>query len=93
MDIDHHAKQDGHDHHQADISDATNTATDPVCGMQVALDAGKPTAQYQGQGFHFCSDKCHGKFELDPYFYASGNSKQVKAAENQSTDYTCPMHP
>jgi len=88
MNTDHHS-----DHEHATMPDGDNTATDPVCDMQVALDAGKPSAQYQDQDFHFCSDKCHGKFEADPYFYASGNSKQVKEVENQSVDYTCPMHP
>ena len=91
MNTNHHSNHEHHDDH-ADLAGA-KTATDPVCGMQVALDAGKPATQYQGQDFHFCSDKCHGKFEADPYFYASGNSKQVKEVENQSVDYTCPMHP
>ncbi|MGR3342918.1 MAG: heavy metal translocating P-type ATPase [Paracoccaceae bacterium] len=70
-----------------------DTVTDPVCGMTVATDAGKPSQDWQGETFHFCSENCHGKFQADPYFYASGNSKKVKDKVSQNTDYTCPMHP
>lgn len=91
MNNEHHSNH-GHKNH-ADIPTGAKTATDPVCGMQVALDAGKPSEHWQEQDFHFCSEKCHGKFNADPYFYASGNSKRVKEDENQSIDYTCPMHP
>ncbi|MCF6320839.1 MAG: heavy metal translocating P-type ATPase [Rhizobiaceae bacterium] len=79
--------------HSAGTSESENTAVDPVCGMNVKLDAGKPTAEHNGKAFHFCSSKCHGKFEADPYFYASGNSKKKKTAEHKNTLYTCPMHP
>jgi len=85
----------GHDQSAQGHSDATgkNTATDPVCGMSVATDAGKPYEAWQGETFHFCSDSCHGKFHGDPYFYASGNNNKVKTTAGQDTDYTCPMHP
>ncbi len=66
---------------------------DPVCGMQVATDAGKPHAEYQGKDFHFCSDKCHKKFEGDPYFYGSGNAQKVTTHTEGHGEYTCPMHP
>jgi Cu+-exporting ATPase len=44
----------GHTHH-------ATSARDPVCGMDVSLDAGKPTAEHAGTVFHFCSQKCHDK--------------------------------
>lgn len=71
--------------------------TDPVCGMSVTLGKGKPSLNYKGEEYHFCSPKCHDKFEADPYFYVSGNSskKNLMEAERsaKSALYTCPMHP
>jgi len=86
----------GHNHgnggHNSPPADG-NTAIDPVCGMNVPLDKGKPSIEYGAKTHHFCSDKCHDKFEADPYFYASGKSKLKKAAVEKSTTFTCPMHP
>ncbi|MDP2232662.1 MAG: YHS domain-containing protein, partial [Actinomycetota bacterium] len=45
---------------------------DPVCGMSVALDADKPSLEYAGLTYHFCSQKCHGKFAADPAHYLAG---------------------
>lgn len=71
--------------------------TDPVCGMSVTLGKGKPSLKYKGEEFHFCSPKCHDKFEADPYFYVSGNSRKKKEMEAEQSAkgalYTCPMHP
>ncbi|MGJ8569853.1 MAG: heavy metal translocating P-type ATPase [Hoeflea sp.] len=66
---------------------------DPVCGMDVALDKGKPTLTYKGDAFHFCSTGCHDKFESDPYFYLSGNKARKKMPAPKNTMYTCPMDP
>ena len=65
---------------------------DPVCGMTVAPDANKPTAQHDGQTYHFCSSKCHDAFVADPAHYLNGTHKTAKAAP-KGTQYTCPMHP
>ncbi|HGG04335.1 MAG TPA: heavy metal translocating P-type ATPase [Aliiroseovarius sp.] len=85
-----HSAHNGHD---TDAPLAEGMVRDPVCGMSVALDAGKPRETWQGQDFHFCSEKCRGKFNADPFFYASGNSRKVKQTASENTDYTCPMHP
>ncbi len=78
--------------HQGKIAGEATTATDPVCGMSVDLSAGKPSLEHAGATYHFCSDKCHGKFVADPEHYLSGAHK---AAEDvpEGTEYTCPMHP
>ncbi|WP_293959879.1 heavy metal translocating P-type ATPase [Sneathiella sp.] len=68
-------------------------ATDPVCGMSVNLNADKPSYTYNGEPYHFCSQKCHDKFEQDPYFYLSGNHKKRQKSVSKDTQYTCPMHP
>ncbi|MFK5980601.1 MAG: heavy metal translocating P-type ATPase [Rhizobiaceae bacterium] len=70
-----------------------DTAIDPVCGMTVNLDAGKPTLNYKNEDYHFCAQRCHDRFDVDPYFFLSGaNKRQVKAASKDSR-YTCPMDP
>ncbi len=84
----------GSDVHQTNTNPAAAiTATDPVCGMTVRLDAGKPSHEWGGEEFHFCSGKCHDRFVADPYFYVSGNSRKKKQVAAEGTTYTCPMHP
>ena len=90
-----HTGHGGHDHPGHDHG-ASNMATDPVCGMQVATDAGKPHTVFDGQEFHFCSDGCAAKFDADPLHYASGRAeaaRQAPDAGDEEVDYTCPMHP
>jgi P-type Cu+ transporter len=96
-----------HDHHHSkeagfakgsDVYEAATVAIDgavkdPVCGMTVKLDAGKPSMNYQSDAFHFCSTACHDKFEQDPYFYLSGNEANKKQAAPKNSLYTCPMDP
>ncbi len=48
---------------------APTTATDPVCGMTVRLDAGKPSFEYKGSRYHFCCAKCRDTFASDPEKY------------------------
>ena len=84
-----------HDHHHAapDIPAGTETAKDPVCGMTVAIKPDGRHAAYQGETFHFCSEKCQTKFNADPWFYASGRAAGQKKAAPTNVKYTCPMHP
>ncbi|NQV99149.1 MAG: heavy metal translocating P-type ATPase [Rhodospirillales bacterium] len=84
-----------HQHHaqNAKPADSTTTAKDPVCGMTVALDAGKPSHSHDGVTYHFCAQGCHDKFVADPPHYLSGAHKKAAAAQPAGTRYTCPMHP
>ncbi|EJL50955.1 copper/silver-translocating P-type ATPase [Rhizobium sp. CF122] len=62
----HHRDHHGHDH------GATNTdgiVRDPVCGMTVDPEAGKPSLLYEGHTYHFCSHGCRRKFEAAPQNY------------------------
>ena len=52
---------------------------DPVCGMTVDPDAGKPNVEQDGHIYHFCHDGCRAKFVADPEAYIS------------STDPVCGM--
>ena len=48
---------------------AADVVRDPVCGMTVDPNAGKPTAQYGGHVYHFCSASCREKFTKTPDAY------------------------
>ncbi|NGN43948.1 heavy metal translocating P-type ATPase [Mesorhizobium sp. CGMCC 1.15528] len=48
---------------------AAEVVRDPVCGMTVDPAAGKPTAQYGGHVYHFCSASCREKFTKAPDAY------------------------
>jgi Cu+-exporting ATPase len=69
------------------------TEQDPVCGMPVTITDDTLSADFAGKTYHFCSPKCFNKFDSDPYFYDSGNSKRHHDDQAQDVDYTCPMHP
>jgi Cu+-exporting ATPase len=89
-------KHDHHDHahhyHDHGVMNSNDgTAKDPVCGMIVKLDAGKPSHTYEGESYHFCSQGCHDKFVADPEQYLTGRHKQGTLPKG--TKYTCPMHP
>ncbi|NRB32794.1 MAG: heavy metal translocating P-type ATPase, partial [Rhizobiaceae bacterium] len=67
--------------------------TDPVCGMQVDPNAGKPRSEFKGKTYHFCAQKCCDKFEADQTFYLSGGHKRRASQASKASEYTCPMHP
>jgi len=84
-----------HDHHPASsgVPTAADTAKDPVCGMTVAVKLDTRHAKFQGETFHFCSEKCQAKFKADPWFFASGRVAEQKKADPTNGQFTCPMHP
>lgn len=82
-----------HSHAKSTIPEGANTATDPVCGMTIAIGPETRHAEFQDKTFHFCSAKCQTKFKGDPWFYASGRSAGSKKATPADVEYTCPMHP
>jgi len=45
------------------------TATDPVCGMAVAVAEASLTAEHAGRTFWFCSEHCRAAFLRDPTGY------------------------
>ncbi|MTI15972.1 heavy metal translocating P-type ATPase [Rhodobacteraceae bacterium RKSG542] len=84
----------GHAHsHDDHVEAGEGSFIDPVCGMTVKANAGKPQLNYKGEDYHFCSSGCHDKFEKDPYFYLSGNNKKVAGKAKAGTLFTCPMDP
>ncbi len=93
----HHGGEHSHPangmHGEHDHGAAGASAKDPVCGMSVALGAGKPSLEHSGQTHHFCSQKCLDKFKADPAAYLPGAGKAKVTAAPRGAVYTCPMHP
>ncbi len=88
-----------HDHHTSSQSGSGHAhggeqmeAIDPVCGMSVDINAGKPRFDYKGETYHFCCAGCRAKFEADPVRYLE-KSKVPPANVRKDAVYTCPMHP
>ncbi len=76
---DHHDHAHDHDTAQAEI------VRDPVCGMTVDPDAGKPTAEYEGHVYHFCCDGCRKKFEADPEAFLTATDPVCGMSVNRAT--------
>ena len=70
-------------------------AIDPVCGMTVDEKKAVAKAVHQGVSYHFCSQRCHDKFMVNPGKYVAGAKATPAATPPGSGDtiYTCPMHP
>jgi xanthine dehydrogenase accessory factor len=49
---------------------AAISATDPVCGMTVAVADATPTADYEGRSVYFCCEGCRSAFMEAPARYA-----------------------
>ena len=70
-----------------------DTATDPVCGMKVAIATAKNKAEHAGHTYYFCSQRCLGKFTAGPDRYLSPQPASAPSRVPEGTIYTCPMHP
>ncbi len=90
---DHQERKVAHDLKTAATQVVDNTVKDPVCGMTVSLGNAKPSLEYNGDRYHFCSRGCHEKFDRDPYFYLSGNKAKKKQSAPKNAMFTCPMDP
>lgn len=82
-----------HGHSGEDSGYSAQTATDPVCGMDVAVDTARHVADYHGKRHYFCSGRCRDKFLADSAHYLTGGSGQPEDNLPEGTVYTCPMHP
>jgi len=57
-------------------------ARDPVCGMTVDRDAGKPTSTYRGQTHYFCGEGCKAKFDAEPERYVDASGRLAVSLEH-----------
>jgi len=51
------------------MADTEIITRDPVCGMTVDLEAGKPSHEHGGHIYHFCNPRCLDKFAAEPGAY------------------------
>ena len=78
--------------------DINSVVIDPVCGMKVQPEKAAAKTVYAENTYHFCSTKCHAKFESNPLAYV-GKDREVHVVTqsitpaNSGNMYTCPMHP
>ena len=82
---------------EGSAGDGTMTvATDPVCGMKVAIETAKWTSEYDGGTIYFCCQSCQKKFAADPEAWVGPKeigSSVVVDEPSAGVEYTCPMHP
>ena len=80
-----------HEHHSHDHSHSAHSANDnaiirdPVCGMTVDPEAGKPSASYAAHTYHFCSESCRTKFQADPEAYLTAKDPVCGMNVDRST--------
>ncbi len=74
------------------LDENTRAATDPVCGMEVAVATSEHRLECGQRTVYFCSAGCRTKFAADVESYAEGPRKDVAVAASGAL-YTCPMHP
>jgi len=66
---------------------------DPVCGMTVDPAKAAGSVEYRGTTYYFCGKGCAAKFEADPAKYLAPKPAVAATAEEQGTEYICPMDP
>lgn len=60
----------GHRQSQADAdTEPSETAVDPVCGMDVTVGEAAATVEHHGETYHFCGQGCADAFGDDPERY------------------------
>ncbi|PKU89080.1 ATPase [Bifidobacterium thermophilum] len=68
-----HTMDMSHMHHMGQMAEATpgdgNTATDPVCGMSVAVNDEAITRTYNGTTYYFCGEHCAANFSKAPELF------------------------
>ena len=81
-----------HDSHHHPTN-ARHFGVDPVCGMQVDLDAAKGGKfAHGGIDYGFCNPRCREKFAADPdRFLKPASAPQL--ATSKSSKWICPMDP
>ncbi|MBP2448732.1 heavy metal translocating P-type ATPase [Rhizobium leguminosarum] len=72
----------GHDHQE---KAAEMVILDPVCGMTVDPQAGKPSFDRAGRLYHFCSEGCRTKFAAAPQDYLTAKDPVCGMVVDRST--------
>ncbi|EJT06110.1 heavy metal translocating P-type ATPase [Rhizobium sp. CCGE 510] len=82
-----HAHSDGHNccGHDHQEKAAEMVIRDPVCGMTVDPQAGKPSFDHVGRLYHFCSEGCRTKFTAAPQDYLTAKDPVCGMNVDRST--------
>jgi Cu+-exporting ATPase len=51
------------------VKEGNMKITDEVCGMTIDAESAAASAEFQGNTYYFCSDRCRGLFQEDPERY------------------------
>lgn len=81
----HNPEHHGHDHHEYGAPSSDDVVRDPVCGMTVDPEAGKPSLRYDGHAYHFCSEGCRRKFEAAPQDYLTAKDPVCGMTVNRAS--------
>lgn len=57
-------------HTRGDVHSLAREAVDPVCGMTVAVEGARESAEHEGVVYYFCGAGCARSFRADPARYA-----------------------
>ncbi|MBL7714284.1 MAG: heavy metal translocating P-type ATPase [Bdellovibrionales bacterium] len=71
----------------------TGTVKDPVCDMDVEVEASTPHVSHDGKDFYFCAQWCADQFKKYPSKYLNRDPARMPTAEELSQIYSCPMDP
>jgi len=63
----------------------TMSATDPVCGMQVAVEKAAAQKDHGGWAYFFCSAQCHRLFSANPERYVA-RERHMAVSANAYTE-------
>ncbi|PDS42924.1 copper-translocating P-type ATPase [Rhizobium anhuiense] len=81
-----HAHGDNHCHCGHDQEKAADAIVrDPICGMTVDPQAGKPSLGHGGRIYHFCSEHCRTKFAAAPEDYLTAKDPVCGMSVDRST--------
>ncbi|NYT32180.1 heavy metal translocating P-type ATPase [Rhizobium sp. WYCCWR 11128] len=84
----HHSHADGDNHchcgHEQEKA-VSAMIRDPVCGMTVDPQAGKPSLDHDGRIYHFCSEGCRTKFAAAPEDYLTATDPVCGMIVDRST--------
>jgi P-type Cu+ transporter len=79
------------------LSDTSDHAIDPVCGMTVNPATAAGSFEHKGETYFFCSAHCLEAFRKDPARFINRAQQQgkpePKPIQIARREFTCPMHP
>ena len=76
----------------AELNTEKEQRKDPVCNMVVSSDT-EYYYHYADKHYYFCSEHCLHKFKEHPERYLDKETSPPHDTGNESSIYTCPMHP